>query len=727
MTAATVTRTRMSPGGTAIKEPPAARPGQPGRPVIAAMLTALVLSGAAALPLLRIFGTPGLRLIALVIPAAGVATAGARAGLGRIARDPRSPLPVAGGFVAGLVAGAAPGMLLAAADPFGPAALGPRLADAVTDGWRRLLSVPVPVPDTRSFSDLPVLLAASLAALLMLIALSDRPAAALVPATLGFGGLLTLGVHGPGSGILLSAAYALAALFFLAFGARSAGHRDAAAAVLSATAVIAAAALAVVAVHPGAPYDPRAALRLPLNTRVSQDPLALLSARLETPGVPVLTARLSGALRSHPRNWVVLGYDNYDGAGWQAAGSARPAATGTGVPGAVGSGTAAVTTAAPVALLPHPSYVLASVPEDLGYDLGTEMLAAPGAVTRYSVKVSIAEASVAALSRAAVPADSPAALTRVPSCVPAALRRLAAQTKLQVSAPDEQAVRLQQLLKSAPFRYDQAAPPGEGCGSISRLLTDHHGTSAQFATAFALAARMMGIPARVAVGYLPGKLVGSTETVTDADAYAWPQVLLTGVGWVDFDPTPTAGSSAASPAREKQPALKKIRVRISRGAKAEAGPSVVGPPSAAPAGGPGVLTWALLAAAAMAALALAWVAAVFTGSRWRRRRRRRAAEPAARVLGAWDELLIPLEQAGTPVRGRSAPRVAAAAAAVVPGEAYSVGQLAVLAERALYDEIDEHDATAAWQLSDRTRMVAAAAAGRRVRLRRLFAPPARRR
>jgi hypothetical protein len=290
-----------------------------------------------------------------------------------------------------------------------------------------------------------------------------------------------------------------------------------------------------------------------------------------------------------------------------------------------------------------------------------------------------------------------------------------------VSAPDEEAVRLQQVLSSTPYRYDQTFP-GESCGSISHLLTYHHGTSAQFATAFALAARMMGLPARIAVGYLPGRLVGDTDTVTDADAFAWPQVLLTGVGWVDFDPTPTAGSSAASPAREKQPGLTKVRVKISGGGQAKVGPQAAGPLPPAPASGRSPLTWALLAVATVAALALAWMTAVLLRSRWRRHRRRRAADPTERVLGAWDELLIPLQQAGTPVQGRSAPRVAAAAMAIAGDEAYSVGELAILAERALYDQVDEHDANAAWQLSDRARAVVAAVPGRRARLRRAFTP-----
>jgi transglutaminase-like putative cysteine protease len=725
---ATITPSARTPGAAGtedIPDPaagPTARRRRPGWRTAAEVAGALILSCAAELPLLRVFGHPGVRLIALTVPGATVAAAAVRAGLGRLVRDQRSPLPVIAGFAAGLVGGAGPGMLLAAADPFGPAALAPRLDDAVRDGWRRLLSVPVPVPDTRSFTDLPVLLAALLAALVVLVTLSTRPAAALIPATLGFGGLLTLGVHGPGSGVVLSGAFALAALTFLLLAARSAVLRGTATAV-SVTAVVAAAALGVMVAHPGAPYDPRAKVRIPLSVQVSQDPLALLSARLEQPGTPVLRATLSGALLTHPRNWVVLAYEDYDGAGWQAEGSARPTETSAAAPGSIGTGTATVTADTATALLPHPANVLGDVPQDLGYDADAEMLVSPQALTHYTVQVSVTEPGVAALDNASIPASAPAVLTQVPSCVPAYLRELAARVKQVASLPGQEAVMLQNVLRSAPFRYDQGAPPGEGCGSIG-LLTDHggtyaKGTSAQFATAFVLAARLMGLPARIVAGYLPGKLSGDTETVTDADAFAWPQVLLTGVGWVDFDPTPTAGSSAVAPAREKQPNLTKVRVAQPGGTKGTA-PRVVTPTPAPPAPGVPAWVWALLAVVAAAALTVTWLGAVWLVAWRRRNQRRRAAAPAERVLGAWDELLIPLGQAGASISGCSAPRVAESAAGIVPSEAQSVGQLAVLAERALYDRIGEPDVATAWQLSDRARGAVAAAVPRRARLRGAF-------
>jgi Transglutaminase-like superfamily len=685
----------------------------------ATLVFAILLSAAAESPFLRIFGSPGLRLVMTAVPVAALAAAATRSWLARLTRDPRSPLPAAGGFAVGLVAGGLPGMLLAAPDPFGPAALGPRLQQALTDGWYRLLSVPVPVPYTRSFTDLPFLLAAALASVIVLTALGRHPAAAVLPATLGFGGLLVLGVGGPMAGTSLAGAFALAVLIFLASVTPAAGRRAAVAAIVSGAALVAATVLVVGAVRPGPPYDPRSTLRVPVNVTVSQDPLAMLSARLETPGRPVLTARLAGSLVSHPSYWVLLTYDSYDGAGWLATGSAKPAVTASAVPGSSGTGTAQVSLAQPSVLLPHPAYVLGTDGEDLGYDPGTEMLAAPGAISDYSVSVSVPEPSQAALFVAPLPSPVPAGLIETPDCVPALLQPLADEVKGETSAPYEQAMALEKILRSAPYRYDKAAAPGEGCGSLRNMLTSHKGTSAQFATAFALTARLLGIPARVAVGFSPGRPAADTVTVTDADAYAWPQLEFYGAGWVNFDPTPQGGSSGQTQARQKQSASQKLRSRQPVSSPVSSPPIV---PSAHSSASLGVAARVLLGLAVLAALVLAWMTVVWLWARHGRRRRRRAARPAERALGAWDELLIPVRQAGTPIRGRSAPSVAADAAAIVPTEAHSVGQLAVLVERALYDQITERDAEVAWQLSDRARGPAAAAAGRAARLRRLFVP-----
>jgi transglutaminase-like putative cysteine protease len=712
------------PQGTRAQPAQAARGNRRTAAIAAA---AVLLAGAAELPLLRVFGSPGLRIVLLAVPAATLVAGGVRMAVDRALPAPggdhgvgsssSSPLAVAGGFVAGLAAGALPGMMTAAPDPFGPSSLSARLEQALTDGWYRLFSVPVPVPYTRSFTDLPFLLAAALAAIIMLAALSKHPAAAVLPAVAGFGGLLVLGADGPVTGTALSGGFALAALIFLVVAAPPAGKRAVTGA-LTGGALIAGTVLVVGAVHPGQPYNPRASIRLPLDIRVSQDPMAMLSALLQTPRVPVLTARLSGALLAQPRNWVLLTYDTYDGAGWAAPGDAKPAVTAGKAPDAIGTGTASVVAASPLTLLPHPASVLASSPADLEYAPDSELLAAPGPVRAYTVRVSVGIPSVTQLDGAALPTGVPPVLTSVPACVPSALRTLAQDIAAATTVPDEQLLRLQQYLSSAPFSYDHAAAPGEGCASINNMLADRKGTSAQFATAFALAARLLGIPARVAVGYLPGTVSGGVDTVTDADAYAWPQVELTGIGWVDFDPTPKSTANGHQPPREKQPAIPQLQTSAPKTGPIAA-PSVQPPP---PPSGLSTTARVLLGAGGGVALVLLWVLAVWLWGARRRTRLRRLPDPAARVLGAWDELLVPLAQAGVPIRGRSAQAVAADAARAVPGAARGVRELATLAERALYDQTTADDAGVAWGLSDDARRPALAAAGRWVRLRRPFVP-----
>ena len=53
---------------------------------------------------------------------------------------------------------------------------------------------------------------------------------------------------------------------------------------------------------------------------------------------------------------------------------------------------------------------------------------------------------------------------------------------------------------------------------------------------------MLGVPARVAVGFTSGTLDDGTWVVTDHDAHAWVEVWFAGIGWVPFDPTPGRGT-----------------------------------------------------------------------------------------------------------------------------------------------------------------------------------------
>ena len=55
----------------------------------------------------------------------------------------------------------------------------------------------------------------------------------------------------------------------------------------------------------------------------------------------------------------------------------------------------------------------------------------------------------------------------------------------------------------------------------------------------ALMGRSLGIPSRVAVGFLRPEQVGQdTYVYSSRDLHAWPEMYFGGIGWVRFEPTP---------------------------------------------------------------------------------------------------------------------------------------------------------------------------------------------
>jgi transglutaminase-like putative cysteine protease len=112
----------------------------------------------------------------------------------------------------------------------------------------------------------------------------------------------------------------------------------------------------------------------------------------------------------------------------------------------------------------------------------------------------------------------------------------------------QEAVAIQDYLRT--FTYDARVPPGSSTNYLYTFLTQtKRGYCEQFAGAMAVMLRTLGIPSRVAVGFLPGTAAGSsggltTFTVTGTDAHAWPEAYFGGIGWVAFEPTPREGVQA---------------------------------------------------------------------------------------------------------------------------------------------------------------------------------------
>jgi transglutaminase-like putative cysteine protease len=180
-------------------------------------------------------------------------------------------------------------------------------------------------------------------------------------------------------------------------------------------------------------------------------------------------------------------------------------------------------------------------------------------------------------------------------------------------------------------------PTGHGYPELLHFLTtSKRGTSEQFATAYAVLARSIGIPTRVVVGFRHD----GSGAVRNADALAWPEIAVAGLGWVPLDPTGGARSGAAAgtglaaateAAREQLPSSTELALQQ---------PAAPAAPVAAPLT---VAPWWLLGAIAVVLLGAVPVAKLVR----RAVRRRRA--PADAVRGAWRDVRDALTDQGVPV------------------------------------------------------------------------------
>jgi transglutaminase-like putative cysteine protease len=114
--------------------------------------------------------------------------------------------------------------------------------------------------------------------------------------------------------------------------------------------------------------------------------------------------------------------------------------------------------------------------------------------------------------------------------------------------PFRKLVALQDNLRLG-FEYALDVAPSASTDQLTEfLITTKRGYCQQFAAAFALLARHLGLPTRVSVGFLPGSTnVAEPDrfTIRGTEAHAWPEVFFEGYGWVRFEPTP--GNGAAPP------------------------------------------------------------------------------------------------------------------------------------------------------------------------------------
>ena len=141
-------------------------------------------------------------------------------------------------------------------------------------------------------------------------------------------------------------------------------------------------------------------------------------------------------------------------------------------------------------------------------------------------------------------ADVRSSYLEVSSEVSSEIRTLAAAVTGGATTRFRKAQALQQWFREdGGFEYSTAAIEGAEDGDLDAFLDESGrvGYCEQFAASMAIMARIIGIPARVAVGFLESRSIGNdTYEFSSHDLHAWPELFFPGAGWVRFEPTPGA-------------------------------------------------------------------------------------------------------------------------------------------------------------------------------------------
>ncbi|WP_433205823.1 DUF4129 domain-containing transglutaminase family protein [Dactylosporangium sp. CS-047395] len=590
---------------------------------------------------------------------------------------------------------------------------------AARDGWVRTAEATWPVrdrPDLMLFVPLLALLAAALA--VELLRRSRSPLPALIPALVP---LAVAQLYSPASG----AAALGAALGFAAFAALTVALHSGAR-VAPARVALTAAVVVVAAVPLGLGVTAWSALhRAPdvVRAEPAAAPARAASPLDELPGLLAHPEQVAFRVRTEETGgrWTLAVYDGFDGDTWSSSALYQPLggplAADPAVTRPLRLGSARVE---PVSIagpwLPSRARPVTVAGAEVLVDPRSGTLVSGAPVAGYDLTWSAPDlrgdedAPLDGSGTALALTNPPTAMTDF------------ARTAVDGDPPSfRAALKLENYLRT---NYKVAAgagmPTGHGYGQLQHFLfVTKRGTSEQFAASYVVLARLLGIPARLAVGFRQPTPAGGMTAVRGADALAWPEVAVAGYGWVPLDPTGVTGANASpgplADGGSKPPSVS-AEPTLSVAPPSTPAPSAPGVPPVSASTPP----LALVAGGGVAGLAVLWLAGV-PGAKLVRSRRRRSGPPARAVVGAWHEARDRLDDHG--VRPGAAMTIRDLAGRAGDDVAPSLLRLAEHVDRARWSgaAVTPADADSAWS---ETGTVSRALRGRglRSRLRAALSP-----
>lgn len=473
------------------------------------------------------------------------------------------------------------------------------------------------------------------------------------------------------------------------------------------------------------PPDLRELVDIPPAQRLTGiSPLDRISAWLMSPDLPMFSVDGPSA---PDRFWRLTVLDRFDGSTWYPVNDLRPTAGRVPEPPSDGEPPALTSVVNHVTLrdlgdvwLPGPDRPTEVKAPGLNLRVhpGSGVIASGSGLrtgTRYEIDARIPALDPDRLQYLPVAEDP--ANTALPETdalgrpIPAleSLREKATVATAGSTFPYQQALRLAGWLRTN-YRYDISAVPGHSYRNLQFFLENtKEGTSEQFAAAFAVMARTLNLPTRIAVGFSPGREgANGVREVRSGDIVAWPEVEFEGVGWVPFFPTPGQASdtgvrkqapeekapTAGTPAKPASRAEKDRQ--IADQSRPEPAPDAAKRPAAHSDG----IHWWLIAAAGAGTGVLGYLLLAASGPVLTRRRRRRGG-PREQIIGAWRQINDDLVRAGMRTgRSLTVGEVAEYGVTRLPPDAGGrLPGLAAVVNDITYGEgtVEQADADAAWR------------------------------
>lgn len=564
------------------------------------------------------------------------------------------------------------------------ASSGAGLVSSVNDAVPRLLTAPRPAPATPDLiapGALLCLLAGAWSAVRTLTERSSKVAPVLGASVLYLAGALLTAGAADGHLLLAGALVAISVTGWLVMDRPGPQLASAAGNAVPAAIGAVGVAMLVALVPAGAAFEPRKLVDPPQLVLADPSPLSRIAAwqlaedeeLFRVRNFAAETARGAGQT---PTRLRLVTLTRYTGASWFADGTYRQlgTVTPTGLPPGrlrtVGDVQITVTRLngpwLPAVGVPTSVSLSDAVVDPLSGTVARAGGATPG--LRYRITGAADAATRGDVDGAAVPTGAQVADYLATPDLPWEFVDYARDVTRGASTPYEQAVKIERAVR-AGRKVDTAAPTGSSYARLGTFLfgsarTGAHlgaraGTAEQFATAFAVLARAVGLPTRVVAGFrMPAD---GTGVVVGRDATAWAEVYFSDWGWLAFEPTAAAAKDGAA----DDGADRGRRPEPSASASATSGssprPSSSSSAVAIGAGAGATLPYALSVAIGLALLLVPLLLVVL--ARARRLARQRRAGPR----GAWSEVLDLLVLMGQPATAsQPATAVAADIAGVVP-------------------------------------------------------------